>query len=153
VRRRLSHSGDVSSLPDVLKVLSHLLVTHALAGCLDMHVIPIERESVAAGRCSEGRRDPLLGAWRRADQRRGMCEFFSNAHYNDGCGVIMTSFPGDFHRLDDNRYYFGINNSFNQATGECIGEPSFSADCEQVTLAIECSNGNVFQLELERVRD
>jgi hypothetical protein len=117
------------------------------AGCLSADAIPIrgpmesdagdgsaEAEGDAAEvHCAEDPlHDPLVGDW-AGDQ--GVCSFFSNGRYSDGCGLTAgrSGFAEDWTRLEGGNYFFSTS-SLGSPAAAFSATASFNEDCSMVTL-------------------
>ncbi len=77
--------------------------------------------------------DPLVGAWTPTDLTScGVgCEFFSNHSYTHCCWT--NGWPSQWDRLEENRYWFGLNNG-----SPCTARTTFAADNNSVIMEVDC---------------
>ena len=88
-------------------------------------------------------RDPLLGMWTWGGPSTGVCEFFENGKWTNGCYVAGGG-EGNWERLGDDRYYiehFG---------GGCDVHTTFSADEQSVAMTWRCGSTSTAQANLTR---
>ena len=95
--------------------------------------------------CGNLHRDPLLGAWTRADYPGAICEFFGNGEWSNAC-FLTDGYAYKWERIDENRYYIGASYY------ACDTETAFSKDESSVTMSMLCGSTQKQTMQLLRFK-